>query len=324
MKHSPKTSAKAVASKKIRERINARRAAASAPSPIVPNARVIAMRRALLLGGSCGSVTLIDLSKAENPIDLALVRGWVTEDQHRGARRYARIWLRHARYVLGEMPGVKVSHGPATTSASPIAEEPDGLTSTRVATPADYVLADAIRQFNEGLIDQRELGKAERQHRIARIDWSRLPSKDVVAIFDAAMDLQNYQPPGETHADADRDFLERVWRRLRRSEAQELFSVAVLDTWPAWIFQRVNGHIAEAVTSRAYQLLKRALDVVVEESRTQRAPKDAWAAKLPRCKEPKAKGPKLIERVNYVNEAGELLYEVERHVRRPTALARAA
>lgn len=305
------------AARSIRQRLSEKQRSSTANAPSGPNAKVVQMRRALLLGGSGGTVERVDLAKAENPVDLALVRGWITEDQHRAARRYSMLWMRHARRVLGEMPGVKVSQGPAT-ARSALVDDADGLRSAGVATPADYELANAIRRFNMGLIDQREMNKAERAHRASRIDWARLPSKDVAAIFDAALDLHNFNPvgeAGEAAAAEDRETLLRIWRRLRRGEAQELFSVAVLDGWPNWIFQRVAGNAGEACASREYQRLVRALDVVVEESRPPREPRAAVSR--PSGFGRVVGGPKRIELTVYVNPNGEFLYEAERHVRRP-------
>jgi hypothetical protein len=55
--------------------------------PPLPNQRVIAERR-ILLGGAG------DISKAENPLDLMLARGWITEDEHRAGRAYAFLYIK--------------------------------------------------------------------------------------------------------------------------------------------------------------------------------------------------------------------------------------
>lgn len=265
-----------------------------------PNARVVELRRTLLLGTRAGSTEAADLSKAENPLDLMLERGWLTEDQHRAGRRYARLWLRNSRRVFrGEMPGAKViSHA----------------RSSGVKTPADYELANAIRQFNDNLIDERALRKAERAHRAAKIDWSRLPSEDVAAIFTAALDLDRASPEKRDDADAaeDRATLARIWTRLTSPQAQELFSVAVLEVWPGWVFRRAVGDLTGWQVDRQHLLLLRGLDAVAAETKRS----------LPACSSASAVGsaggvgPKLIERLTYVDPDGIILFEVERRRRR--------
>jgi hypothetical protein len=53
-----------------------------------PNAKVVELRRAML-----GDVSL-SISHAENPMDLAFHRGWLTEEQHRAGTAYAIAWRR--------------------------------------------------------------------------------------------------------------------------------------------------------------------------------------------------------------------------------------
>lgn len=53
-----------------------------------PNERVVEMRRAML-GDANASI-----ADAENPMSVALARGWISEDQHRAGALYATAWRR--------------------------------------------------------------------------------------------------------------------------------------------------------------------------------------------------------------------------------------
>jgi hypothetical protein len=56
---------------------------------VEPNAKVVELRRALLGGNDKAR-----LADAENPMSLALARGWITEAQHRAGLAYAAAWRR--------------------------------------------------------------------------------------------------------------------------------------------------------------------------------------------------------------------------------------
>jgi len=80
--------------------------------PPLPNQRVIAERR-ILLGGAG------DISKAENPLDLMLARGWITEDEHRAGRAYAFLYVKAGIDLprlktadLGEASDRDIEHAP--------------------------------------------------------------------------------------------------------------------------------------------------------------------------------------------------------------------
>lgn len=68
--------------------------------PPEPNAVVVALRRANLPGDRA------DLTKAENAIDLALARGWLTEDQTRAAWAYHQLH----RKAGNELPTLKIQN----------------------------------------------------------------------------------------------------------------------------------------------------------------------------------------------------------------------
>jgi hypothetical protein len=56
---------------------------------VEPNAKVVALRRALL-----GEAPAARLADAEDPMALALARGWLSEAQHRAGAAYAALWRR--------------------------------------------------------------------------------------------------------------------------------------------------------------------------------------------------------------------------------------
>ncbi|MCR5874380.1 hypothetical protein LRS10_09515 [Phenylobacterium sp. J426] len=151
--------------------------------PPEPNARVLQLRRSLLAANDPDAK--VDISKAENALDLMLARGWISEGQHRAARRYAALWVRHSRRVLGTAPGVKVSRA-ASSYAPSLAHaqtEEEGPLSSGVRTPADFAYAKAVEAYEAGRIDIRALNKAEKAHRSAKIDWAQMPDDAVAAIF---------------------------------------------------------------------------------------------------------------------------------------------
>jgi len=65
-----------------------------------PNAKVVAIRRALL-----GEGPGLRLADAEHPMALALARGWISPEQHRAGESYARAWRRS--HPQRRTPGLK-------------------------------------------------------------------------------------------------------------------------------------------------------------------------------------------------------------------------
>lgn len=55
---------------------------------VEPNERIVSIRRAML-GAAEGDK--VDITKAENALDLALERGWLSEDRHRTAQTIAQL-----------------------------------------------------------------------------------------------------------------------------------------------------------------------------------------------------------------------------------------
>jgi hypothetical protein len=75
------------------------------PTPVEPNARVMADRERLM-----GSLS--NLEKADHPMDLAQVRGWLTGAQHRAGMTYARLY-RQAQLGAPGMERATVEETPA-------------------------------------------------------------------------------------------------------------------------------------------------------------------------------------------------------------------
>lgn len=300
--------------------------------PPGPNEHVIASRRALL-GVTDPATENVDLSKAENALDLALARGWISPARHRAARTYAQLWNAHARRVLGAIPDMKVTHS-AQSSLS--GGDGEGARTAGVMTPADYAMQKAIIDFEDGKITAAALTKAHRVHRSARIDWSRLPPKEVAAIYSAALDEANYRPReftsnGQlvtTAEDAqhtrDREKLRRIWSRLHGEAARELFGFCLQESWPQWLWWRTNEprqglgewlvwSARAAKWERGRKLIEQALDVVIEETQ---AKQKRSAEPLPEiAPPPRRAGAFAIERTNYVDPEGNLIRVVERRVR---------
>ena len=298
--------------------------------PPGPNERIVAARYALL---GVDADTKVDLSKAENALDLALARGWISPARHRAARTYAQLWNAHARRVLGAIPDMKVAHSAQSSLGG---GDGEGARTAGVMTPADYAMQKAIVDFEEGKITAAALAKAHRVHRTSRIDWSRLPPKEVAAIYSAALDEENWRPRefgsdgrAITTADdarhiRDREKLRRIWMRLGGEAARELFGCALQESWPMWIVWRANEprqglgewlvwSARAAKWDRSRKLLEQALDVVAEETRAK--PLHHRELVEEPAPAPRRAGPYSVERTNYVDPEGNLLRVVERRVR---------
>lgn len=92
---------------------------------VEPNAKVVALRRALL--GETPSARLAD---AEDPMRLALARGWISEAQHRAGLVYAAAWRR--------------SHPQRRTPGLTETSEPGARDLRRVGELSDVEIASAF------------------------------------------------------------------------------------------------------------------------------------------------------------------------------------
>lgn len=316
----------AIRGKRGRPRSNGARYDCGKLMPPGPNDRVVAARRALLGEGDASAK--VDLSKAENALDLLLERNWLSEDRHRAARRYGAMWVT----FMGFRPGVQVSKAPVGNSLMAGGE---GLPRSGVLTPADFALAKAVADFDAGKIDLRALRKAERAHLAARIDWSRLPHEEVLAIFRAALDLDTYHPPmvstggkgpptAEEREAQEMEIFQRIRARLTSAQSDELRNACVFDDWPQWLVWKASGKVVPEHWDRKRKALEHGLDVVLEEIGRKPHEPDVTTqggcvpqAALPTATDAAAP-PRgyQVEHINYVDSEGNLLFEVEKRSRR--------
>ena len=296
------------------------------PQPQVPNQKVIAMRRAML-GAKDGDA--VDLSKAENPMDLAFERGWLTERRHRAGQLFANL------YRGIRMPTLKVSRDTsdfATSAPSPVdryfqAEE--GLEVSGVVLPIDIELGGtinkALEDLNAGRITQQQYGsilaKADKKHRASKINWANLPASDVARLFDTVMSATRASVgagQGEV-LPVIPDMLREIWATLKPEETRELFSVCCLGRWPEWIVQRIQGGVLEApVYRRRRKLLEAGLDKIVEHSQARSKRPAVTIPQLQRgegvslaLSSAPAEAARLVDRTVYVDQDGGKLFEVE-------------
>lgn len=112
---------------------------------VEPNAKVVELRRAML-GGS------MNIADAENPMSLALNRGWITEDQHRAGKAFATAWRRShpTRRIIGSLPEVPDRH----YDPRPISQ----MSDAELVAALDIIFADTRREetSEEGEAKARE------------------------------------------------------------------------------------------------------------------------------------------------------------------------
>ena len=85
---------------------------------VEPNAKVVALRRALL-----GDTPAARLADAEHPMALALARGWITEAQYRAGLAYAAAWRRS--HPQRRAPGLEEMQEPAARDIRRVSEMSD-------------------------------------------------------------------------------------------------------------------------------------------------------------------------------------------------------
>ena len=231
--------------------------------PPGPNERVIALRTALLTGGNLGSGP-VDITKAENALDLALVRGWITEDRHRGAHRYAGLFRR----AMGKLPSLRVAKPLSDRVGAPSALKMEDVTlgKSGVLTPEDHAL---IAKLGRADISERERTLALKAHRSSHIDWSRLSARELTEIFDAALETGAHADySGQSDEEADLAALRFLWTKLRRDQASELFSVCVLGEWPRWITLRIAIRAVIGDDARRQSAFESGIDIVCGQFQT--------------------------------------------------------
>ncbi|CAN7450835.1 hypothetical protein LJR219_002939 [Phenylobacterium sp. LjRoot219] len=112
---------------------------------VEPNAKVVAIRRALL-----GEASAARLADAEDPMSLALARGWITEAQHRAGLLYASAWRRS--HPQRRTPGVNELQESDARDRRPLAE----LSDAEIATAFDLVFGGGERSGPPSEAEQAE------------------------------------------------------------------------------------------------------------------------------------------------------------------------
>lgn len=116
---------------------------------VEPNAKVVELRRAMI------GPEAVSLSSAENPMGLALERGWISEDQHRAGVTYATAYRRShpQRRTTGLLPEAPEHHydprpiGQMGSAEIAVAFERILAETHRVAT-SDESTVEARRRYN--------------------------------------------------------------------------------------------------------------------------------------------------------------------------------
>lgn len=117
---------------------------------VKPNARIVAMRRALL-GAREGDN--VDLSKTEHPLDLALARGWLTQERYDAAQLFIRLY-RGIRF-----PVMAVSRDPSDLGV--LSKEDRALVGEKLNW-ANMPSADVNRLFDAVVMSARPTTAAPR------------------------------------------------------------------------------------------------------------------------------------------------------------------
>jgi hypothetical protein len=99
---------------------------------VEPNAKVVELRRALL-----GDAPQARLADAEDPMSLALARGWIDAAQHRAGLQYAAAWRRC--HPQRRTPGLTEITEPAARDLRRVSE----MSDTEIAAAFDAVLGPA-------------------------------------------------------------------------------------------------------------------------------------------------------------------------------------
>jgi hypothetical protein len=116
-----------------------------------PNAKVVELRRALL-GEPAASQPAAALAAAENPMSLALARGWISPEQHEAGLGFAAAWRRS--HPQRRTPGLQETTEPAERDPRRIGEMPDA----EIARAFDAVLEATPRDpaaFAESEVEAR-------------------------------------------------------------------------------------------------------------------------------------------------------------------------
>lgn len=268
------------------------------PQKVEPNKRVVEIRRELL-GVAEGET--FDLSKAENALDIALARDWISVDHHMAARQFEMM----CRRALTSIPDMKVSADPADRAiATAIGSDGDGTARSGATTYLDDELLLLGTRVEAGALTPAQYARAVKAHRQAKLDWARVPHSVISAIWDAALSQDTLSPADAErvlqpravlrHAgpqvrlgpdgrelpeeDESARMLRLIRARLSPDERAVLFGVCVLGSWPQWVILRIRGKEVPPHWDRSRRQLEQALEVVgrvVKDHRRDQRPRSA-------------------------------------------------
>lgn len=132
---------------------------------------------------------------------------------------------------------------------------------------------------------------------------------EIAAVWDLVFGQRVISDPEAATADAHRKW-NVIQRALTGGEANELYLVCVLHSWPQWMVYKARDKEIPEVWDAKRILLENGLRKVRTAFREMRGD-PAPVVKIEPAPE-RYTGPKQAEHANYVNEDGELLYEVVR------------
>jgi hypothetical protein len=102
---------------------------------------------------SKGKQTRVDLRPADDPLDLAHARGWMSIERHQAARAYEALFRR----VLASMPTLKIASAPSDLAIGAVLPTEGGrVPRSGVLTEIDVKLHDLAKLLEQGKITEGE------------------------------------------------------------------------------------------------------------------------------------------------------------------------
>lgn len=159
---------------------------------VEPNAKVVEMRQAMLNGMGTS------LADAENPMSLALARGWITEDQHRAGVFFAKAWRRshpqrQSAGGLQEAPERHYDPRPISQmSAAEIVEAFDSiLANTQRAASSELTQYQARERYNAMCQQMTPLEQSEVFNCFCLESWPQWVLQRIAGRFDTAWERKH-------------------------------------------------------------------------------------------------------------------------------------
>lgn len=218
-----------------------------------------------------------DPAMATCPLDASLANGWISQAEYGAGRVFLSV---HVGAGL-DSPGAAA------------------MRDNSIPTGA----ADAIRKNWGELTDVQ----------VRAMSWNEFSDKEIAAIWDSALrDLGRSADP-----EAANDFAARAhqrWRALNAAmspiERTVVDSFCIREEWPQWFAERLAGRM-DTVHEEKRDILISGLRAIAQAMRQPKAPvRDDLASP-----KPKPRGPVIIERVEFVNDNGEVV-QVHERIRR--------